>query len=302
MQADASRIIRTMREALGMSQAEFARALGWATSTISRWESGKAQPGRLALKIILAFGEERGIRYHPPTKALPAPIGTSSVARAPSRAAPAPIEVAASRSWTTPSGTERQGWHAELNFRVGVDRRARATGTSHRSWLGGAVAGAFVCLSVLGVTMLTATPSSLSRRVESAPARLDDAGRNQWLTASAPALDPAEDRAAARPARSKRKRRAARDAGEAPIAAAPPPVAETPPLLARLEAVTLLGGSRTAKFRTDRDSITVTVGSRLGGHETVRVSGEGVELRDAAGAVRTVRLGETVEIDAAKQP
>ena len=55
-------VVRSIRLALGMTQAEFARALGWSATTISRWESGRALPNRLALKIILAFGEEHHVR------------------------------------------------------------------------------------------------------------------------------------------------------------------------------------------------------------------------------------------------
>src|SRR3989442_15827212 len=76
-------MIRAIRQALGMTRAEFGRTLGWAPSTISRWESGRAQPNRLAVKIILAFAEERRVRYRPrrelvlrapaPTPSLPVP-------------------------------------------------------------------------------------------------------------------------------------------------------------------------------------------------------------------------------------
>jgi transcriptional regulator with XRE-family HTH domain len=55
-------VVRSIRLALGMTQAEFARALGWSATTISRWESGRVLPNRLALKIILAFGEEHHVR------------------------------------------------------------------------------------------------------------------------------------------------------------------------------------------------------------------------------------------------
>jgi transcriptional regulator with XRE-family HTH domain len=65
MDSSPGRVIRELRLALDMSQAEFARTAGWAPSTISRWERGRAQPSRLAFKIILAFAEERGVRYRP---------------------------------------------------------------------------------------------------------------------------------------------------------------------------------------------------------------------------------------------
>src|SRR5207253_5320844 len=73
-------MIRAIRQALGMTRAEFGRALGWAPSTISRWESGRAQPNRLAVKIILAFAEERRVRYRPRRElVLRAPAPTASL-------------------------------------------------------------------------------------------------------------------------------------------------------------------------------------------------------------------------------
>src|SRR6188508_470766 len=115
MEAEGSHVARTIRRALGMSQAEFARSLGWCASTISRWESGKAQPDRLALKIILAFGEERGVRYRPRTKALPVPVGD----RPP--AVPA-VVVSGPRpstpGWSTSATGEHPGWQAQLSFRL----------------------------------------------------------------------------------------------------------------------------------------------------------------------------------------
>ena len=67
MQEDPARVIKALRAALDMSQADFARASGWATSTISSWERGRSRPTRLAFKTILAFAEERGVRYRPKT-------------------------------------------------------------------------------------------------------------------------------------------------------------------------------------------------------------------------------------------
>ncbi len=56
-----------------MSRAEFARALDWSPTTISRWERGKAEPSRLDFKTILAFAEERRVRYRPKPAERPAP-------------------------------------------------------------------------------------------------------------------------------------------------------------------------------------------------------------------------------------
>src|SRR2546425_9186014 len=69
MQEDPGQVIKALRLALDMSQADFARASGWASSTISSWERGRSRPSRLAFKTILAFAEERGVRYRAKTSA-----------------------------------------------------------------------------------------------------------------------------------------------------------------------------------------------------------------------------------------
>src|SRR5262249_51293050 len=114
-------IIHSIREGLGMSRAEFARALGWAPSTISRWESGKAEPSRLSLKIILAYGEEHGVRYRARRTPLPAmllPAQEESRALAlrplPSEGAVSVQETAAPpRPRSLSVGIDRPGWEAE---------------------------------------------------------------------------------------------------------------------------------------------------------------------------------------------
>src|SRR5215510_5231141 len=84
METPPGQVIRALREGLHMSQAEFARALDWSPSTISAWERGRSEPGRLAYKIILAFAEERGVRYRerPATQAL-VPIARAPIALPP---------------------------------------------------------------------------------------------------------------------------------------------------------------------------------------------------------------------------
>jgi transcriptional regulator with XRE-family HTH domain len=59
METPPGKVIRSLRQALDMTQAEFARAAGWSASTISSWERGSTQPSRIAFKTILAFAEER---------------------------------------------------------------------------------------------------------------------------------------------------------------------------------------------------------------------------------------------------
>ncbi|MCC6765924.1 MAG: helix-turn-helix transcriptional regulator [Deltaproteobacteria bacterium] len=65
METSPGKVIRSLRQALDMTQTEFARAAGWSTSTISSWERGTTRPSRLAFKTILAFAEERGVRWQP---------------------------------------------------------------------------------------------------------------------------------------------------------------------------------------------------------------------------------------------
>jgi DNA-binding XRE family transcriptional regulator len=304
MQGEASTIIRTIRQALDMTQAEFARALGWGTSTISRWESGKAQPNRLAMKIILAFGEERGVRYRPRAQTLPAPIARDATHReASGRGVPmlaVPVARPSSASWSTSMAGERPGWEAQLSFRVAIDRGGGNPSATRRAWLSRAVTGGALCISLLlGITLLTATPAR-TRRDSSArpPTSRVTPSEKPAVAAAAPTTAPPRARAESR--RSRARRRPAAVVPEAPIAAAPvavPTPPAPPPVVARLEGVTLLGGARTATFRTDADSISVSEGQELGTRHAERVGADGVDLRDAAGDLHTVRLGDAIALE-----
>lgn len=44
--------LRTVREALGVTQAAFARRLGYSTITIKKWESGARKPGQQAVRQL----------------------------------------------------------------------------------------------------------------------------------------------------------------------------------------------------------------------------------------------------------
>jgi hypothetical protein len=81
----------------------------------------------------------------------------------------------------------------------------------------------------------------------------------------------------------------------APVASPAPP--SPPPVLARLEGVTLLGNVRTATFRTDADSITVSQGQKLGTRHAERVGADGVDLRDPTGDLHTVKLGDAIALE-----
>lgn len=56
-------IMRTVREALGATQSEFAVIAGVTQGTVSRWESGVLEPDRQALARIRAEALERGIDW-----------------------------------------------------------------------------------------------------------------------------------------------------------------------------------------------------------------------------------------------
>lgn len=51
-QPEVGHLIRALRQLTGLSQEQFAAALGVAFSTINRWENGHMQPSPLALKQI----------------------------------------------------------------------------------------------------------------------------------------------------------------------------------------------------------------------------------------------------------
>jgi DNA-binding transcriptional regulator YiaG len=50
--------IKAIREGLGMTQAEFAAAIGTDQGTVSKWEGRKHSPGTLARKAIQRLVEE----------------------------------------------------------------------------------------------------------------------------------------------------------------------------------------------------------------------------------------------------
>ena len=273
-------IIHTIREGLGMSRVEFARALGWAPSTISRWESGKAEPSRLSLKIILAYGEEHGVRYRArraPSAPLLLPAQEDSRAVAlrplhperPQGAMPVLETDASPRPRGVSIGLERPGWEAELHFRVaGRDRQAAER--PHAGWVGPVtmIAASLCVLLAVGIPLMESAPT---------PARRE---RPRPAPAARPIAPPAPVRVA-----------------PPVVAEAPVPVIPEPALEARLEGVTLIGGKREATFRTPTDTLILGEGDRIGEREATRIAGDGVELRDASGQVRTVGLGESLPLD-----
>jgi len=66
--------IRGIRNRLGMSQAEFARALGVESgATVARWEKGQAQPEYGTLAKIATMGVVDVLVFHEPTEGAPSP-------------------------------------------------------------------------------------------------------------------------------------------------------------------------------------------------------------------------------------
>ena len=58
---DTGGMIKELRGELGITQAQFARALGIAVATVNRWENGRFRPSRLAHNAILALAAQHGI-------------------------------------------------------------------------------------------------------------------------------------------------------------------------------------------------------------------------------------------------
>lgn len=55
--------IRVLREKFLMTQEDFAKELGVASSTVNRWETGKARPNIAAMRNIKEFCDERDYPY-----------------------------------------------------------------------------------------------------------------------------------------------------------------------------------------------------------------------------------------------
>ena len=291
-------MIRAIRQALGMTRAEFGRALGWAPSTISRWESGRAQPNRLAVKIILAFAEERRVRYRPrrelvlrapaPTASLPALasqipplLGPQSLGligssmHSASSPALTVLGPAAPDAWVASTRAERPRWEAALSLRVALDRREHVA-PSPKTWL----RKASVAAAALGAAVLIGIPM---RRPPSAPSPADDGRIRSAAVVAASAAMRAPD---------------AQPGAAAPVSTpAASSVLAPAPSTATLEGVSLLGDVRQAMFRTPTETITLTEGAQLGDRRATRIGAEGVELREPSGRLRMVGIGGRVPIE-----
>lgn len=47
--------IRALRKQMGLTQEEFAHQIGVTFATVNRWENGKSEPSRLAIRILAAI-------------------------------------------------------------------------------------------------------------------------------------------------------------------------------------------------------------------------------------------------------
>ena len=55
--------IRQIREALGLTQEDFAHKIGATSITVSRWERGKARPSRMAIRLLEQLAQQAGVPY-----------------------------------------------------------------------------------------------------------------------------------------------------------------------------------------------------------------------------------------------
>ena len=265
-----------------MTQAEFGHALGWAPSTISKWESGRGEPNRLALKIILAFAEERKVRYRPRRElVMQAPDGVPHlpVVASPPRPVPAisVLPPTTPGGWVASARAEHPRWEAALSFRVALDRGRPPANPARHPWLRKAtVAGA-----ALGALFLIGIPL---RRSPSAPSPARTESHIGSVVGEAPARHAAAD-----------DRKVAETEAPAPRAAVVPE--PPPPPMATIEGVSLVGGVRQAMFRTPTETITLTEGAQLGERRITRIGAEGVELREPTGQLRMVAIGGRVPVD-----
>jgi DNA-binding transcriptional regulator YiaG len=61
MEENMSDFVRKLRRQLGMTQEEFAHALGITVGTVNRWENKRFRPSKLARTTIVEFARRHGV-------------------------------------------------------------------------------------------------------------------------------------------------------------------------------------------------------------------------------------------------
>jgi transcriptional regulator with XRE-family HTH domain len=319
MDADPGQVIRSLRMALEMSQAEFARASGWSASTISSWERGRAKPSRLAFKTILAFAEERGVRYRPRSTSTALVLAQPQLDGANTYASARPVDphyandphaphverlsagpaprlrplvygspmanpvTADPFTHAAPHSPIEPRWSAEASFRVTLG--ARRTPRSLPRGIGELT---IVALAFCAAWLLA---EPVQRWLHPAPALVATAPAPPLVHAPLPAAAVQLPSITAPPAPAPVLVPA--DAPTEPAADA----AATPLVSARLESILTIGGTARATFRTANDAVTVETGEWLGSQQISRIADDGVTLLDRDGIQRRVRIGQQINFD-----
>jgi DNA-binding transcriptional regulator YiaG len=78
METNMSNFVRRLRRQLGMTQEEFAHALGITVGTVNRWENQRFRPSKLARATILEFARRHGINLEIPGSENGAPSADES--------------------------------------------------------------------------------------------------------------------------------------------------------------------------------------------------------------------------------
>jgi len=329
METPPGKVIRSLRQALDMTQAEFARAAGWSASTISSWERGSKQPSRVAFKTILAFAEERGVRYQPKGEgaaSAPAKPETLPVLRLGSRLPAPPVEVVplstldagrgesfGSRRWTEIAAHgprpafeprpatvgERPEWQVEARLHVSIgagSERVRRIGYVAASLVALVIgAGAGVMLRS-GTSAPAPHDATVSRAVERVTAPAAPAVATAPEPAPPVEVDELALAALAAP-RVPGPPLAAGQPAEAAARGAPSSAhALVPPSFARLESIVALDGIRRATFRVGDRSIALVEGDEIGGRAIAMIANDEVALV-GSGVAERVRLGAQTPLD-----
>lgn len=238
------------------------------------------------MKTILAFAEERGVRYRPkrPRQALvPVPVQHPHTLpqrmAGPHHATPVPFPHARDANERFVHVTaNRPRWSADASFRVSFGRSAHA---SSRSGFPGVLRTAGVVAAALCVAIAVGRPS----RVEHAAAPTTSLSASQATIATPVAAG------TLRPSRRGGQRALDRPPPTPPVAE---PAVQS---LARLEGVVMIGEKHRATFRTPAHSVTLSEGSWIGKQRVGAIDPDRVHLVTRSGETRTLHLGHEAVVD-----